>query len=222
MRIDGRDYRSLWPAPDGNAVEAIDQTALPHRFVTARLADLDDAVARHPRHGGSRRAADRRDRGLWAGAGAAPTPPTTTRSRAAYRALIATPADRGQSEARARRHTCAVAPLAALRARRGGLARARSRICEEDVAINRGIGEAGLRADRGDRIARSRAGGQRPHPLQRRLARDRRLGHGDGADLSGARQRHARSRLGRRDAAAQPGRVAHRLGARPARRAAHA
>ena len=45
--------------------------------------------------------------------------------------------------------------------------------------------------------------------------------HRDRADLPGARQGHADPCLGRRDAAAQPGRFAHRLGARPARRAAH-
>jgi methylthioribose-1-phosphate isomerase len=44
MRIEGRDYRSLWPTPDGRAIEAIDQTALPHRFVTRRIADLEGAV----------------------------------------------------------------------------------------------------------------------------------------------------------------------------------
>ena len=60
-------------------------------------------------------------------------------------------------------------------------------IAEEDVAINQEIGRHGLaliEADRRDQEAgRAR---QHPDPLQRRLARDGRLGHGDGADLSGA------------------------------------
>ena len=49
-------------------------------------------------------------------------------------------------------------------------------ICDEDVAINQAIGRHGLQADRGDRgeEAAGRAR-QRAHPLQRRLARDRRL-----------------------------------------------
>ena len=77
-------------------------------------------------------------------------------------------------------------------------------------------------ADRGDRRAQEAGrAGQRADPLQCRLARDRRCRHRHGADLPGARQRHPDPCLGRRDAAAQSGRFAHRLGARPARRAAH-
>jgi methylthioribose-1-phosphate isomerase len=44
MKINGVAYRTIWPTADG-AVEIIDQTLLPHRFETARLADID-AVAR--------------------------------------------------------------------------------------------------------------------------------------------------------------------------------
>jgi methylthioribose-1-phosphate isomerase len=44
MRIDSRHYRTIWENADGT-VEAIDQTNLPHRFETRRLASLDDAVA---------------------------------------------------------------------------------------------------------------------------------------------------------------------------------
>ena len=62
---------------------------------------------------------------------------------------------------------------------------------------------------------------QCPDPLQRRLARHRRLGHRAGADLPGAQRRHPDPCLGRRDAAAQPGRQPDRLGTRQARRAAH-
>lgn len=45
MRIDGRDYRTIWPDPDGRRVHVIDQTRLPHRFETRTLASLDDAAA---------------------------------------------------------------------------------------------------------------------------------------------------------------------------------
>ena len=95
-------------------------------------------------------------------------------------------------------------------------------ICDEDVAINQAIGRHGLKLIE-DIAAHEEAGraGQRADPLQRRLARDRRRRHRDRADLHRARQGHAAPCLGRRDAAAQPGRFAHRLGARPARRAAH-
>jgi len=44
MQINGRPYRTIWPADDGESVEIIDQTLLPHRFETARLRTLEDAA----------------------------------------------------------------------------------------------------------------------------------------------------------------------------------
>jgi methylthioribose-1-phosphate isomerase len=43
MKIDGRPYRTIWPLGN-DAVEVIDQTKLPHRFETKRLATLEDAA----------------------------------------------------------------------------------------------------------------------------------------------------------------------------------
>ncbi len=43
MKIDGRSYRTIWPAADNQAVEVIDQTVLPHRLATRRVATLEDA-----------------------------------------------------------------------------------------------------------------------------------------------------------------------------------
>ena len=37
MRVDGRHYRTIWPAEDGRSVEIIDQTRLPHAFIVARI-----------------------------------------------------------------------------------------------------------------------------------------------------------------------------------------
>ena len=45
MQVDGVPYRTIWPADDGWAVEIIDQTQLPHRFVTTRLETVEDAAA---------------------------------------------------------------------------------------------------------------------------------------------------------------------------------
>ncbi len=45
MNVDGRHYRTIWPANDGKAVEIIDQTRLPHRFETVRLTSVADAAA---------------------------------------------------------------------------------------------------------------------------------------------------------------------------------
>ena len=44
MKVDGKAMRSIWVEPDGWSVGVIDQTALPHRFATARLATLQDAA----------------------------------------------------------------------------------------------------------------------------------------------------------------------------------
>ncbi|MEK9723335.1 MAG: S-methyl-5-thioribose-1-phosphate isomerase [Rhodospirillaceae bacterium] len=43
MNVDGTPFRTIWLASDGWAVEIIDQTKLPHQFVTVRLESLDDA-----------------------------------------------------------------------------------------------------------------------------------------------------------------------------------
>jgi methylthioribose-1-phosphate isomerase len=44
MKVDGKPMRSIWLEPDGWSVGVIDQTALPHRFATARLTSLDDTA----------------------------------------------------------------------------------------------------------------------------------------------------------------------------------
>ncbi len=44
MKIDGKPYRTIWPVEDGNAVEVIDQTRLPHRFETQRLSTMEEAA----------------------------------------------------------------------------------------------------------------------------------------------------------------------------------
>jgi len=40
MRVNGKPQRTIWPAPQRDAVFVIDQRALPHRLVFERLADL--------------------------------------------------------------------------------------------------------------------------------------------------------------------------------------
>ena len=44
MKINGRHTRSIWLEADGWSVGIIDQTLLPHRFATLRLASLADAA----------------------------------------------------------------------------------------------------------------------------------------------------------------------------------
>ena len=43
MKVNGKPYRTIWPAADTTAVEIIDQTKLPHVFETVRLESMRDA-----------------------------------------------------------------------------------------------------------------------------------------------------------------------------------
>ena len=44
MKVNGVDYRTIWLAEDGWAVEIIDQTKLPHAFETHRLETVEAAA----------------------------------------------------------------------------------------------------------------------------------------------------------------------------------
>jgi len=44
MKIDGTHYRTIWPCADGESVDVIDQTQLPHAFEVLRLATLADCA----------------------------------------------------------------------------------------------------------------------------------------------------------------------------------
>ena len=44
MKIDGKEMRTIWVENDATSVGIVDQTLLPHRFATVRLASLDDCV----------------------------------------------------------------------------------------------------------------------------------------------------------------------------------
>ncbi|MEA2899104.1 MAG: methylthioribose-phosphate isomerase [Bradyrhizobium sp.] len=44
MKVDGKQFRSIWLEPDGWSVSAIDQRLLPHDFVVARLITCDAAA----------------------------------------------------------------------------------------------------------------------------------------------------------------------------------
>ena len=44
LKVNGVPYRTIWLAEDGWSVEIIDQTRLPHTFVTLSLCTLGDAV----------------------------------------------------------------------------------------------------------------------------------------------------------------------------------
>jgi methylthioribose-1-phosphate isomerase len=146
MKVAGRPMRTIWLAADGRpkgaVVEIIDQTRLPHELVIARLTRLDDAA---------RAIRDMQVRG-------APLIGATAAYGVAL-AMLADPSDRGIDHAietlAATRPTAvnlrwALAEMRRVLAERppaqrfaAALERAGA-IAEEDVAINRAIGEHGL------------------------------------------------------------------------------
>ena len=154
MKVGAQAYRSIWLAGDGWGVEIIDQTRLPHAFVTRRLETLEEAATAI--------------RDMWVRG--APLIGAT----AAYGLALALRADPSDANlAQAAEVLLATRPTAVnLRwalddmtgrlkglapAARGAAAYARAgEICEADVAINRAIGEHGLQVirslwDRGGR-----------------------------------------------------------------------
>jgi methylthioribose-1-phosphate isomerase len=142
MNVDGRPMRTIWLAEDGRSVEIIDQRLLPHELTVARLQTLDQAA---------RAIRDMAVRG-------APLIGATAAYGIAL-AVAADPSDDGIARAidvlGATRPTAvnlrwaleamrrALMPLPPRRRHDAALARA-AEIAEEDVAINRAIGEHGL------------------------------------------------------------------------------
>ena len=142
MNVQGKHWRTIWTEADGESVGIIDQTRLPHEFVTARLATLDDAAhaIRAMLVRGAPLIGATAAYGLWL---ALRADPSDAGLRHAHASLLATrptainlrwALDRG------------LALLQALppATRATAAQRLAARLCDEDVAINRGIGEAGV------------------------------------------------------------------------------
>jgi methylthioribose-1-phosphate isomerase len=143
MKVDGKHFRTIWLEPDGATVGVIDQTQLPHRFATIRLASLDDAA---------RAIATMQVRGApLIGAAAAYGVALAMRADASDEAL-----ERAYATLLATRPTAinlkwALDEMTAAlrnRPRQERVAAAYRRaaeICDEDVAINQAIGRHGLK-----------------------------------------------------------------------------
>jgi methylthioribose-1-phosphate isomerase len=142
MKVDGKAMRSIWLEPDGWSVGVIDQTVLPHRFATARLATLEEAahairamVIRGAPLIGAAAAygmclalrADASDEELdRAYATLLATRPTAINLKWALDEMIAVVRNRPRAE------------------RSAAAYRRAAEICDEDVAINTAIGRNGL------------------------------------------------------------------------------
>jgi len=142
LNVSGRAFRTIWPGADGSSVEIIDQTRLPHEFVVARLESLGDAAhaIRAMQVRGAPLIGAAAAYGLWL---ALRADPSDVGLREASSALIETRPTAVNLRWAIERMTAWLKPLRP--SERAAAAHARAaQICEEDVAINMGIGGAGL------------------------------------------------------------------------------
>jgi methylthioribose-1-phosphate isomerase len=161
MKVDGKSMRTIWLEPDGWSVGVIDQTALPHRLVTVRLTTLEDTahairamVIRGAPLIGATAAygmclalrADASDEALErAYATLLATRPTAINLKWALDEMVALVRNRPRGERAAAAYQRA------------------AEIAEEDVAINKAIGQSGLPLI--ETIARWKKPGQRVNVL---------------------------------------------------------
>jgi len=142
MKVSGKPQRTLWLAPERDALMIIDQTSLPHEFRTARLATLEDAahaisamlVRGAPLIGATAAY------GLWLALRADPSDAGLQRARSVLLATRPTAVNLRWALDRAVAYLAPVAPAA----RADAACAFAGELCDEDVAINRRIGEAGL------------------------------------------------------------------------------
>ncbi|PTX97683.1 S-methyl-5-thioribose-1-phosphate isomerase [Opitutus sp. ER46] len=161
MNVQGRPTRTIWPSAGGAAVEIIDQTQLPHVFAVARLATLDDAAhaIRAMLVRGAPLIGATAAWGLWLALRADPSDAALAHAHATLLATRPTAVNLRWALDRGRAH---LAPLR--QAERADAARALAiAICDEDVALNRGLAAAGLALIRA--LAARKPAGQRVNIL---------------------------------------------------------
>jgi len=142
MNVSGRPTRTIWPSADGQAVEIIDQTRLPHEFVTARLGTVDEAAhaIRAMRVRGAPLIGATAAWGMWLALRADDTDAGLARAHATLLDTRPTAVNLRWALDRVRAH---VAHRPA-NSRADAARRLAAEICDEDVALNRGIAAAGL------------------------------------------------------------------------------
>ncbi len=142
MNVDGVPYRTIWLADDGETVEIIDQTKLPHAFDVAPLRTLEDAaqaiasmqVRGAPLIGGT---------AAYGMALAMKTNPSDDGIDHAYDTLYRTRPTAVNLRWALDEMRAALRNIAH-DARRGAAYRKAAEICDDDVEISRGIGRHGL------------------------------------------------------------------------------
>jgi len=142
MKVDGIHYRSIWPGTDHHGVEIIDQTRLPHAFVVRSLNSLEcaaEAIANMRVRGAPLIGAT----AAYGVALAMAEQPGDRELRQAVETLAATRPTAVNLRWALQRMNDALAPLPEAGRRSAAYALAQA-ICDEDVEINRRIGEHGL------------------------------------------------------------------------------
>src|SRR5688500_23500 len=142
MNVSGRPMRTIWPSADGDAVEIIDQTRLPHEFVIARLATLDDAAnaIRAMLVRGAPLIGATAAWGMWLGLRIDAFDTGIAHAHATLLATRPTAVNLRWALDRVRAH---VTPLATAQ-RAAAAHKLASALCDEDVGLNHGIAAAGL------------------------------------------------------------------------------
>jgi methylthioribose-1-phosphate isomerase len=142
MRVEGRLMRTIWPAGEGHAVAIIDQTRLPHELVTRRLESAEEVVEaiREMRVRGAPLIGAAAAYGMALAAARDPSREALEKAAAALTASRPTAVNLRWAVTALMRALLAVAEKD-----RPRLAMERAgEIAEEDVAINRAIGEHGM------------------------------------------------------------------------------
>ena len=140
MNVHGKPTRTIWPLEDG--VEIIDQTALPHAFLTRKLSSVEEAaraIATMQVRGAPLIGATAAY-GVWL---AARADPSTAGLAAAYATLLATRPTAVNLRWALDVVAARLAPLPP-EARAAAARAAADEIADEDVAINRAIGAHAL------------------------------------------------------------------------------
>lgn len=142
MNVAGRPYRTIWPSTDGNAVEIIDQTQLPHALTVVRLSTLADAAhaIRAMLVRGAPLIGATAAWGLWLALRADASDTNLAHAHATLQATRPTAINLRWALDRVRTHVSSIHP-----SRRADAARQLAiELADEDVELNRGIAAAGL------------------------------------------------------------------------------
>jgi methylthioribose-1-phosphate isomerase len=143
VKVHGKPMRSIWVEPDGTAAGVIDQTRLPHAFVTVRLSTLDEAAhaIRSMLVRGAPLIGATAAYGVWLALRADASDGALEKALTVLRGTRPTAVNLHWALDEMRR---ALAPLPPGQRVVAALRRA-GEICDEDVAINRSIGEHALK-----------------------------------------------------------------------------